>query len=53
MRWTRVQALSEFEEGAARCYQMTDDVLEAKQDMEDITLTDLSVLLTFFDPVKW
>ena len=32
---------------------MTDDVLEGLAEMEDIELSDLSMLLTYFDPVRW
>ena len=53
MSWTRVIALSEFEEGATRVFKMTDDVLEAQAEMADIELSDLSLLLTYFDPVRW
>ena len=53
MSWTRVIALSEFEEGSTRVYKMTDDVLRCKQDIAEIELSDLSMLLTYFDPVRW
>ena len=46
-------ALSEFEEGAMRVFKMTDDVLRCKQDIAEIELSDLSMLLTYFDPVRW
>ena len=53
MSWTRVIALSEFEDGATRVFKMTDDVLRCKQDIAEIELSDLSMLLIYFDPVRW
>ena len=53
MSWTRVIALSEFEDGSTRVYKMTDDVLRCKQDIAEIELSDLSMLLIYFDPVRW
>ena len=53
MSWTRVIALSEFEEDSTRVFKMTDDVLGGKAEMEEIELSDLSLLLTYFDPVRW
>ena len=53
LSWTRVVALKEFEEGSTRCYKLTDDILEGLKEMEEIELTDLSMLLTHFDPIRW
>ena len=53
LRWTRVVALKEFEDGSTRCFKLTDDILAGRKEMEDMELSELSQLLTYFDPIKW
>ena len=53
MRWTRVVALSDFEEGEVAVYKMQEDIQDALKQMERIDLNSTPRLHVLFDPTKW
>ena len=46
-------ALREFEDKSTRTYELADDIQEGLRWMKDVELSELSSLLTHFDPITW
>ena len=53
LRWTRVVALSDHEEGQTQAHDLSEDILASLKEMEDIELSPTACLITHFDPIKW
>ena len=53
MRWTRVVALTDFEEGDVAVYKMPKDIQDAIKQMDEIDLNTRPRLHVHFDPIKW
>ena len=52
MRWTRVIALADFEEGEVAVYKMPKDIQDAIKQMDEIDLNTRPRLHVHFDPIK-
>ena len=53
LRWTRVIALRDYEEGSKHIFSMVEDILAGHEKMEAIKPEGLPPLITHFDPIRW